>query len=158
MKWQEFLFGMIMSFFFTSIPANTGNGQDTVEVKTYTGPYIPVAIKRKIDSLEVKDATIDSLFEKIDQAPIVLEKATKEVKKSSKMLDDTDRRLDRIIYALTPKEIAKKQLRIARPITYKPLVPSSVTVPESKPVLLPEICPSEVKDKNLFRKIFYWVR
>lgn len=153
MKWQEFTLSVGLALSFTSMPANNGKSQDTApSVKTST-PVIPEAIKRKEEKLKEKDQVIDSLFIKIDKAPTLLEQAIKEVNVSGKILDNTDRSLSRSLAVLKEKESKRATFPVLTILT-----PVKYTIPRSKQVPLPEVCPADIQKRHFFQRIFNWFR
>ena len=114
-------------------------------------PAIPAKTAEKEKQLIEKDKEIDSLFLNLDKTKELAKEVVHEVKVTTKIMDATDRSLDRIISKLNPVP-----LRVQPPL--KILIPVKYTEPENKLTSLPEINKEEERDENFFRNLFKWFK
>ncbi|MCF0059921.1 hypothetical protein MUK70_11780 [Dyadobacter chenwenxiniae] len=156
MTTQEVTFSILVALALSIMPSNNGNSQDAIRVETSSEPVVPEAIKRKVEKIKEKSAVEDSLINRLDAPAEIIKEAVKEVAQSSKVLDNTNQRLDRIIVSLAPVKVKRNKMVITAHVEYKK--PVGYTVPESKPVEWPQVCPAEVERRNLFQRIFHWIR
>lgn len=137
MNWQEVTLSMGLAVLFTTMPVKTGNGQDTSNV--VTPPSIPLATLKKEAQLKVKDQKIDSLFDKLDRPPVIIEKAVEQQVITGTIMDSTSRILVRAIMALPSKQSIYPKVEMIRSVSYsgdpklienvRPVEPAQISKP-----------------------------
>lgn len=149
MKNPQYLLLFLLVALWSVVPPRKGQSQGNTKD---TVPAVKAMMSKetfmKEQQIAEKDKKIDSLVN-TNNAP-VLKQISTELDISNKILSRTDRTLTRTIKALRSPEV-----RISPPLAI--LTPVSYSVPESRPMVLPEV---EVpkKEESFFRRFIDWFK